>query len=123
MAELEDRLNAVLNDPQMMQKIMAMAQSLGAQSAPAAAQSAPPPKPESAPAAALPFDPDILRKLSGFARQNGVDPQQRALLSALSPYLSRDRIARLERAMRAAKMARFASGALAQSGAALSPGR
>ena len=41
---------------------------------------------------------------------------QRALLNALCPYISRDRINRLERAMRAAKLASFASGFLNKSG-------
>ena len=39
MAELEDKLGAVLNNPQLMQQIMSMAQSLGQ-------QSSPPPSPE-----------------------------------------------------------------------------
>ena len=32
MSEMEDQLNSVLNNPQMMQQIMAMAQSMGGQS-------------------------------------------------------------------------------------------
>ena len=104
MAEMEDKLNAVLNNPQLMQQIMTMAQSLGQQSA----APEPPPQPKEAPSAA-PFDPALLQKLSGLATSAGTDNQQRALLAALGPYLSHDRVQRLEKAMRAAKMAKMAS--------------
>jgi len=56
-------------------------------------------------------EPDLgmIRKVAGMASSTGVDPNQRALLRALSPYVSRDRVGKLEKAMRAAKMAAFAS--------------
>ena len=38
-----------------------------------------------------------------------MDQEQQALLQALSPYLSHTRVEKLERAMRAAKMAGLAS--------------
>ena len=106
MSELEEKLASVMNDPAMMQKIMSLAQSLGG---------SPPPK-EEAPKAENPSFPEIdmamLQKLSGFASQSGIDRNQQALLQALSPYISRHRIAKLERAMRAAKMAGFATSLL-----------
>ena len=98
MSEMEDKLNAVLNDPKMMQQIMSMAQSLGAQQ----------PRKEEAPAAPE-IDLSMIQKLSGFAGQSSIDKDQRTLLKALGPYLTRDRIVKLEKAMRAAKMARLAS--------------
>jgi hypothetical protein len=52
----------------------------------------------------------MLQKLSGFASQSSIDKDQKTLLKALGPYLSRDRISKLEKAMRAAKLARLASG-------------
>ena len=104
MSEMEDKINAVLNDPQMMQQIMNMAKALGQQSSPGE-QSAPP---KGNAASALP-DPAMLQKITGLAASAGTDDQQRALLSALGPYLSRDRVQRLEKAMRAAKMAKMAS--------------
>lgn len=115
MDNMEDKLSAILQDPNMMAKIQSMAQSLGAQPA----QNAPQPRQESLPD----FDPAVLKKLSGFAQQSGVDRNQRALLSALGPYLSRDRLTKLEKAMRAAKMARLASGFLGQGGLSLLTGR
>jgi len=103
MSELEEKLGSVLNNPQLMQQIMSMAQSLGA-AQPQQQPQAQPPK-EEPPA----VDPRVLQGLAGLAKQNGVDSNQQALLKALSPYLSRDRVGKLERAMRAARMAGMAS--------------
>lgn len=119
MEQMEEKLGAILNNPQMMQQIMTMAQSLG-QSSPApdkqnATQETGSPLPE--------IDISMLQRLSGFAQNNGIDKQQRALLSALSPYLSRDRVSKLEKAMRAAKLAKFASSFLGSGGLQLLSGR
>ena len=103
---LEEKLNAVLSNPQMMQQLMAMAQSFGA-------ASTPPPEPQPQPQ--MPnIDLGMLQKFSGIAPQSAIDKNQQSLLHALSPYLSGDRIGRLEKAMRAAKMAKIASAFLGQ---------
>lgn len=102
MDDLQSKMNSILSDPEAMQKISAMAQSLGL----GAGQPLPQPKQD------LPLpdiDPSMLQKLSGLARGSTVDKNQQSLLHALGPYLSRDRISKLERAMRAAKMAKMAS--------------
>lgn len=118
MDAMEEKLGSILNNPQMMQQIMSMAQALG-QSQNVPAQESP--KQESS---GFPdFDPGMLQKLSGFARQSGVSREEQALLQALGPYLSRDRVSKLEKAMRAAKMARFASGFLNSGGLQLLTGR
>ena len=101
MSELEDKLNQVLSDPGMMQQIMALANSLGSQSN----QESPPPQQEASPLSGIDLG---LQLASG----TGVDANQQALLKALSPYISRDRTVKLERAMRAAKLATLASGLL-----------
>lgn len=107
---IEEKLSSVLNDPEMMQKIMTMVQSLGTgssqQETPKQAQSNPLPD----------IDLGMLQKFSGIARQGNIDKEQQALLRALSPYLSRERIRKLENAMRAAKMAKIAAAALGQQG-------
>ena len=113
MDNMEEKLGSILNNPEMMQQIMAMAQSLGQNHAPS--------QPESTPI--LNFDPAILQKLSVFAQQSSVNGEEQALLNALHPYLSRNRIGKLERAMRAAKMARFASSFLNAGGLQLLTGR
>lgn len=104
MSEMEDKLNAVLNNPQMMQQIMSMAQSMGAQ--PNQKSDSPSPKND----AFSEIDLGMIQKLSGLASQSTIDKDQKTLLKALGPYLSRDRIGKLEKAMRAAKLARLASG-------------
>ena len=116
MSEMEDKLNTVLSNPQLMQQIMTMAQSLGQSSDP---PSASPPQEPALPA----MDLAMVQKLSGLASQSGIDREQQALLSALSPYLSREKVTKLEKAMRAAKMASLASSFLNQGGLSLLTGR
>ena len=107
MDELEQKLGAVLNNPQLMQQIMSMAQSLGAQPQPEQ-----PPKAEAMPE----IDIGMLQKLSGLAGKSTIDKDQQSLLRALKPYLTRERIEKLEKAMRAAAMAKMTTG-LINSGA------
>ena len=104
MSELEEKLGQVLSNPQMMQQIMSLAKSLGTQQPKEA-----PPEPSPAPSG---FDPGMLQKMASLAGSTGVDQNQRALLRALGPYISRERISRLERAMQAARMAALASSML-----------
>ena len=86
----------------MMQQIMSMAQSLG-QSSP------PPPPPKQEPpqhAASMPdMDPAMLGKIMSLAGKGQVDSNQKALLCALEPYLTAQRLQKLEKAMRAARLA------------------
>ena len=107
--DLEEKLGAILADPAMMEKIQSFARTLG-QSAPDGPHQEPakPALPQKLPD----FDPSLLRGLSALAGQNRSDPNEQALLQALKPYLSKDRITKLENAMRAARMARMASGLL-----------
>lgn len=115
MGDMEDKLGAILNDPKMMQQIMSMAQALGQTQNPPIPE-APPPKPEPGPPPMPELDFAMLQKLSGLARQGSIDRDQQALLKALAPFLGTAHIQKLERAMRAAKLARFASAALGQGG-------
>ena len=102
MEGMEEKLGAILGNPQMMQQIMSMASALG---------SSPPPPPQEKPQAPV-IDPAIIQKMMPIIQGSGIDGNQRALLKALGPYLSRGRIDRLERAMRAAKLAGMVSGLL-----------
>ena len=107
MSSLEETLSQVLGNPQMMQQIMTLAQSLGQQDQSASSPSQSPLSPSPPP----PVFPDgaTVQKLVGLAGMTGVDKDQQALLRALGPYISRERRGKLERAMRAAKMAAAAS--------------
>ena len=102
MDDMEAKLGAILNDPAMMQQIMSFAQQLAPnQDAPQEQRSQSAPMPD--------IDIGMLQKLSGFAQQSGIDKNQKNLLGALGPYLSKQRISKLEKAMRAAKMASMAT--------------
>ena len=127
MDDMESKFNTILGNPEMMQQIMAMAKSLGqpppppkGSSEPKATQD-PPKQPEASPLGNI--DLSMIQKLSGLASQTTVDANQRFLLKALGPYLSQNRIQKLEKAMRAAKLAQFASAALNQNQVTNPPGR
>ena len=123
MSELDEKLNSILSNPAMMQQIMSLAQAMNA-SQPQKQEPPPPPKPPQPTMPAIPdIDPNLLRSLSNMTRQGGIDQNQQALLKALSPYLSQSRVNKLERAMRAAKMAGLASAFLNSGGLQLLSGR
>ena len=106
MEDMESKLGAILGNPEMMQQIMSIAQNF--QSSPE-----PPPPPEnSAPA----IDLSTVQKITSLIGKTGIDAQQKALLHALGPYLSSGRIQKLEKAMRAAKLAGMASAFLGSTG-------
>ena len=108
MSELEEKLNGILSDPKMMEQISAMASMLSA----GQEQKMEPEKQdrnEPSVSAPVSIPPNLLKALSGFSGKQGIDPNQQHLLQALQPYLSRDRIGKLERAMGAARMANAAS--------------
>ena len=121
MSEMEEKIGAILNNPQLMQQIMSMAQAMGAQQTrneePSKEQSAPAPPSIPEP------DPRMLQKFAGMMQQGNTDRNQQALLKALGPYLSRNRVSKLERAMRAAKMAGVASAFLNAGGLQMNGGR
>lgn len=112
MSEMEEKLSAIMNNPQMMQQIMAMAQAMGNGPPKQPPAKSEPPKQDSFPE----LDLGMIQKLSGLARQSNIDSREQGLLKALSAYLPGERIHRLERAMRAAKMAQLATTFLGQQG-------
>ena len=103
MAEMEDKFAAILNNPQLMTQIMSIAQSMN--------QQTPQPSPEPNVISSLEpnIDPAFLQKAIGIANGITIDNKQQALLHALSAYLSSNRIQKLQKAMRAAKMANLAT--------------
>ncbi len=103
MDDLQSQLSAVMGNPEMMEKIMSLAQNLGAEPTSASA-----PPPSSAPSGDIP-DMAMLAKLTGIMGKAGIDKKEQNLLNALHPYLSSHRVSKLEKAMRAAKMAGMAT--------------
>lgn len=115
MGEMEEKLSSILGNPQMMEKIMSLAQTMqGTQEPPQSPQPEP---------GGLGIDPGMMQALAGLAQKNTVDSQQKALLAALAPYLSQRRREKLERAMRAARMAALASSFLNAGGLKMLGGR
>ena len=112
MAELDEKLNTLLSDPNSMAQIMQMAQQLsvtmggGTDNAPPAQQ---PPPPPAAPPAALPplggLDPQVLAwflpLLQEYSRSNS---QTMQLLYALRPFLKESKQDKVERAARLARL-------------------
>ena len=104
MEDLSQMLQGVLSDPDMMSQIMGLAQSLGKEE---------PKAPEPQPREASPL-PDLsgLQSLTGLLSKAGIDSHQKALLTALTPYVSHQRVEKLRRAMEAARIAQLASSML-----------
>ena len=109
---LEQQIGAILQDPQQLQKVFALAQSLGLSppeppAEPSPAPVAPPSFPQNAPQAAV---SDALGDLLQKAGQ--LDRRQENLLNALKPFLRPERREKIDRAMQAARISRLAGAAL-----------
>ena len=124
MEELEAKMGQILNDPDIMKKIMSMAQAIS-QPSEDKHQAQTVQSPAATSQTAFTSLPDIdfstLQRISGLLSGIGTDNNQKTLLQALRPYLTFSRIDKLEKAMRAAKMAKMASSFLGQTGL-LNPG-
>lgn len=103
MAEFEDKLNAILSNPQMMQQIMSMAGSFSQQ------QSAPS---REAPSQPFSFDPGAMQGMMDLLRGTQLDQRQSNLLGALGAYLPQEKVSRLQKAMQASRVAKYAAAAL-----------
>ena len=102
MAELDEKLNAFLSDPDSMAQVMQLAQQLsggmgGENPAPAAE---PEPPPQAAPSAPLGgFDPQLLSRLMPILQEYRQSySQTMQLLMALRPFLKPEKQAKVERA-------------------------
>ena len=117
MAELEDKLNAILGNPEAMGQIMSLAQSLTGGTGSGTEAPAPPPPPPagSGDLSALlgQADPRMLQVGMEVLRayQSGED-KSAALLSALRPFLKPEHQDRIDRALRWTRMARVLRAAL-----------
>jgi hypothetical protein len=110
MAEFEDKLNAVLSNPELMGQILSMAGSLNQQ------PGTPPPPPPSANFGSMPFDPGAMAGMMQMLKATQLEPRQRNLVQALRGFVPEDRLVRLEKAMQASLIAKFASAAMNEGG-------
>lgn len=108
MDDLGERLNEILSDPQLMERISGLAGSLfGGESRPE-----PQKEKHAAPPDDLGLDPALLARVAGIMRSQGEKREERALLDAMRPYLSPRRREKMDRAVRLARIASIASVAL-----------
>ena len=113
MSEIEDRLNAVLSNPEEMSRIAAMAQKLmGNLPSENAAPAAPEPPSGGLLGGLAGSLPGLLSRLTSGQNGNG----KKQLADALAPYLSADRARRLSRALRIGAAARIALAAFSEWG-------
>ncbi len=111
MAEFEDKLNSILSNPELMGQIMSMAGAMNQQQSPP-----PPPPPQSTGFGSMPFDPGAMAGMMHMLKATQLEPKQRNLIQALRGFVPDDRLVRLEKAMQASLIARFASSAMNQGG-------
>lgn len=110
MAEFEDKLNSILSNPELMGQIMSMAGAMNQQAPP------PPPPPQNPGFGSMPFDPGAMAGMMQMLKSTQLEPKQRNLIQALQGFVPNDRLIRLEKAMQASLIARFASSAMNQGG-------
>ena len=104
MNEFEEKLNAILNDPAEMEKIARLASELmGGETG----ETSPPPKPDSPP-----LDGELLGRIAKMLGSAGDGNDKTSLVQGLSPYLKPERQAKLQKALRMAKLARLARAAM-----------
>lgn len=129
MAQFEEKLNAILNDPQTMGRILAIAQSLDGSKAQSPAEEAPAEESrpaqsstEEAPAEAaqpeaaapgLDLDPRLMAAgLQALAAWQGPEDSRAALLQSLRPFLKAERHGKLDKALRVIKLSKVVRAAL-----------
>lgn len=110
MAELEEKLNAILNDPQAMGQILSVAKALSGQEEEdsAHAETEIPTEGGSDPLSALgQLDPKLVQLgMRLLADYSAGDDKKTALLEALRPFLRPERQAKVDQAVRIARLAK-----------------
>ena len=126
MAQWEEQLNQILGNPQAMEQIMSLAQSLSGKQEEQASEQ-PAAEPESEPADQPPaesdapsllsaldgLDPRLLRMGMGLLSEySAQDDKKTALLAALKPFLKPERQEKMDQAVRIARLTRVIRTAL-----------
>lgn len=111
MAEFEEKLNAILNDPQAMGQILSAAKALSGQEEDvqtADGDLSSPAEPAGDPLSALgQLDPRLLQVgMRLLSEYTGSDDRKTALLEALKPFLRPERRAKVDQAVKIAKLSR-----------------
>lgn len=126
MAQLEEQLNQILGNPQAMEQIMSLAQSLSGKQEEQASEQ-PSAESEAEPAYQTPaesdtpsprsaldgLDPRLLRMGMGLLSEySAQDDKKTALLAALKPFLKPERQEKMDQAVRIARLTRVIRTAL-----------
>lgn len=111
MSEFEDKLQSILGNPDAMNQIMSLAQSITGGGASEEAAPAPPEPDEPAAGDALSMpgnlDPRLVQVgMRLLAEYNSSDDRKVALLTALQPFVREERYAKVDKAIQIAKLAR-----------------
>ena len=109
--EMKNKIEAVLSNPEMMQKVMGIARSLGGGASPATQKNDERQKAEPETVAAN-LDTSVLTGLAGLIGTSGPkksDDPKLALLLALRPYLNSQRQERVDKLMKMLSMSEIAS--------------
>lgn len=113
MSELEEKLNALLSDPNSMAQVVQMAQQLSGAMGEQKAAAPPPPPPPPPPVPPTPdlgaalggLDPKLLGKLLPLAGELGTENSAAMqLLNALRPFLKEEKQGKIQRAARLARL-------------------
>lgn len=114
MSELEDKLESILGNPQAMEQIMSLAQSLGGTSQTTGQSDSTPDQAQLSSPGLLDglglgdIDPRILSGAAQlFAQYRSGDDERIALLNALRPFLKEQRYAKLDKAIQIARLSRL----------------
>ena len=109
MAELEDMINSVLNDPEQMSMISSLAKSLmGGEGSREEKASAAQPLPD--------IEPKMLAKIQQLMGGAEKPLGSEALLRAMQPYLSEKRRLKMDKALKLARLAKLAGFAMDELG-------
>lgn len=112
MAEWEEKLGAILNDPQAMAQIMSIAQSLGGQEQEGASAGAVPPDTASdappEPSAPTPeLDPKVMEVgMRALAAWQEPGDSRSALLQALRPLMKEERRGKVDKAIQITRLSK-----------------
>lgn len=115
MAEWEEKLGAILNNPQAMSQIMSIAQSLGGKGGEEPTQEAVPENVQAEPdqGGLDGLDPRLMEMgLRAMAAYQDGDDRRGALLRALRPFVKPQRYAKVDKAIQIARLSKVVRAAL-----------
>lgn len=103
MGEFEEKLNAILSNPEAMAQVASLAQSLGQQQS---QEPQPAPPPSSGPESGFGLDPALLQKVLPLLTElnDNKASEREQLLYALRPFLKESRRDKIDQALRAARV-------------------